>query len=178
MSDVEVGRFALRTFRIVWQSDVDWDNGVCEAVCIKRTESVYSWGGNLLGVLQDQLHDPAVPKHDAPFEGCTCGIYGTLDVAALMRQYWHNARHLITVIAAEGRTIIGPVGLRTARARVVAYWTPTVWLEQRQEALREAEYYCQLPEMLNEYHLPMGKLSNASAARLGLRLPEKDTECY
>jgi hypothetical protein len=77
----------------------DWEDGTCEATCRSG--------------------------HQAPHEGCHCGIYGSLSYAGLLLQY-PQARHLVTVIAAEGTTIIGTRGLRTQFARVVAYWADVI----------------------------------------------------
>ena len=110
--NIEVGRYALRTFKIVdgqlasiIQNGSHWKDGVCEAVCVK-----YKPGTDGEGV------------HAAPAAGCHCGVYGTLTLAALYRQYAQHACGIVAVIAAEGITFIGDVGLRTAAARVVSYW--------------------------------------------------------
>lgn len=50
-----------------------------------------------------------------------CGIYGSLSYGDLVLQFPGPASGIIAVIAAEGDTIIGTRGLRTAYARVVAY---------------------------------------------------------
>ena len=57
-----------------------------------------------------------------PEEHCRCGIYGFFTVEELFRQYPQFAGHVIAVIAAEGMTTIGSKGLKTAAARIVAYW--------------------------------------------------------
>jgi|SRR6185369_10946454 len=77
----------------------DWEDGTCVARCSRR--------------------------HDAPHDNCGCGIYGSLSYYGLLSQY-PQARHLVTVIAAEGQTIMGTRGLRTQFARVVAYWADLV----------------------------------------------------
>lgn len=143
---IEVGRFALRTFSLhkrsggkleigaVAQVGDFWKNGVCIAECLKGLQN-----------------------HEAPHADCSCGIYATLDLANLMRQYSLDATNLTAVIAAEGKTIIGPVGLRTERARVVAYRTPHPW-EDLTTALPDAEYYANISQMLTAYGLPEGDL--------------------
>jgi hypothetical protein len=106
--DIAIGVYALRTFKItkgqltsVTVSGHHWKDGVCEAECMQAAG-------------QD-------PTHEAPVEGCSCGIYGTYSLAALRRQFGETGR-IVTVIAAEGRTVTGDTGLRTAAARIVAYW--------------------------------------------------------
>jgi hypothetical protein len=108
-ADLEVGRFALRTFAVkdgklasIIHGAGHWENGACVAQCIATA-------------IADE-------PHEAPSPGCRCGIYGTLSLAALFSQYREFACRIIAVIAAEGVTYIGSVGLRTAAARVVAYW--------------------------------------------------------
>jgi hypothetical protein len=81
----------------------DWEDGTCKAVC-------HAW------------HPRDVGGHKAPHEGCSCGIYGSLSYADLIHQFREYVKHIVVVIAAEGKTIIGDRGLRTAFARVVAYW--------------------------------------------------------
>lgn len=103
--DVAVGVYALRTFAITdgkLSSLVvgagHWEGGVCTASCVKD------------------------PDHIAPADGCHCGIYGAHTLEALFAQYGQFACRIIAVIAAEGLTVTGATGLRTATARIVAYW--------------------------------------------------------
>jgi hypothetical protein len=104
--------YALRTFVIrdgqldsVVQSGGHWVEGECRAVCLRAP--------------QDEA-----PPHEAPGEDCRCGIYGALSLAALRRQYGEQARWIVTVIQCEGTGMQGPVGIRAARALVVAFWCP------------------------------------------------------
>jgi hypothetical protein len=106
--DIEIARYALRTFTIqdgqlssIAVSGHHWENGVCEATCMVHPED---------------------PTHEAPAKGCSCGIYATHSVAALFRQYGKQACKIVVVIAPEGRTVTGDTGMRTAAARIVAYW--------------------------------------------------------
>lgn len=106
--DLEVGRYALRTFRFEGDDFFPilntpnrggWTReGTCEAIC---------WGS-------------PPQKHEAPHLGCECGIYGSHSFYDLKRQYM-SAHKFVAVIAAEGRTVVGTRGLRTERARVIAY---------------------------------------------------------
>lgn len=141
LDDVEVGRVAVRTFNLnetgelcaVARGAGFWLTGTCEATCH------YTDG-----------------DHQVPVENCRCGIYACLTVDKLREQYRTQAAHIIAVVAAEGRTILGPVGLRTARARIVAYWTPwyarpTIKAAKRQ--FSDAVYYSHLNEMLEAHRL-------------------------
>lgn len=166
IGDVEVGRVALRTFHVsrqppdwklyikaVSQSGDYWKNGICAAECLNNKD------------------------HRPPDEGCSCGIYGTLDLGSLMRQYALEASRLIAVIAAEGHTIIGPVGLRTERAKVVAYWTPkNNILDDFAAALPSADHYPHIQEMLAVYNLPEGVLQPDDMLALDIPVTQKRIE--
>lgn len=121
--DLEVGRFALRTFRFAdgraesLLSSGEWRDGICEARCLPFCTTL-GFVYNMLGFSHDQPHG----LHRSPHEGCDCGIYGSLSLGHLRTQYPEQTERFVAVIAAEGRTIIGSRGLRTERARVVAYW--------------------------------------------------------
>lgn len=164
--DVEIGRYALRTFRtnagrlqtVAWEEWIEafeetmngswnggWCNGTCEAQCLRMA-------GILTGL--HPLHRTA--GHSPPHRGCTCGIYGTVNLSSLLRDY-SCAREMVAVIAAEGPTIIGSTGLRTAAARVVAYWvrTRTVGRICRRD-LGDADEYHSLNKMIKAYGLTHG----------------------
>lgn len=107
LPDIEVGRYALRTFKLrdgklgsLFQS-FTWDDGTAIATCLGKGK-----GG----------------KHEAPAENCHCGLYGTLTLEHLESQYRSQALNCVAVMAAEGVTYLGDKGLRTAAARIVAYW--------------------------------------------------------
>lgn len=110
--DLEVGRYALRTFRftetelvpLVDHGVPTWINGTCVAECLPWLR--------FLGGLS---------THPSPALHCTCGVYGSFSYEDLVTQYDDYARALTCVISAEGQTIIGSRGLRTQAARVVAY---------------------------------------------------------
>ena len=162
-SDLEVGRYALRSFEYFelhpypeiaeaysyWddgrvrgfrstsyhnQLRTDWSDGTCEAVCTKTH-----------------------PRHEAPKEHCTCGIYGSLSYADLVAQFHGYTRLIVAVIAAEGVTFIGSRGLRTQFARVVAYSVRPDELPQRVAAhqFRDAQRYDTVFEMVEAYGLRM-----------------------
>ena len=124
MPDIEVARYALRTFNVkdgrlmpVAMPVDAWKGGVCQAECVPNpwTMTVSAW-----------VDDVPVPdrNHDAPAEGCHCGIYGCLTIDRLVKQYPLQCMEIVAVIAVEGNTIIGEIGLRTQAARIVAYWSP------------------------------------------------------
>jgi hypothetical protein len=111
--------FGLRTFRLL-NGKLDsvvvsgnWEDGVCEAVCMVDKD------------------------HVAPAPDCKCGVYATHTLAALMAQYSEHARRIVAVIQAMGRTVNGPTGFKSAKAEVVAYWLG----EQRfyDESISEAD---------------------------------------
>lgn len=143
--DIEVARYALRTFRIdpraralipvVIDDPRAWENGVCVARCHR--------------------------DHSPPANGCRCGVYGATSLGSLFAQYPLLASHIVAVIAAEGATIIGSSGLRTQAARVVAYWCgPSPGLAKARAVLAEqcpdAQAYNDCVAMLARYHLPFG----------------------
>lgn len=146
--DLEVARYALRTFHLLAggavlssisvNGRVFWDTGTCEAECI-----------HLDGAFKKY-------SHSAPHPGCTCGIYGCLSLEALARQYPVPTQRIVAVIAAEGSTILGSIGLRTQRARVVAFWgwDELVRAVARKQFVGAREYRDMYP-MLTTYQLPM-----------------------
>jgi hypothetical protein len=79
-------------------SGAHWKDGQCIARCKKNAD------------------------HEAPADGCTCGVYATNTIAALFAQYEAQARKLVAVIATQGLTVKGDVGLKTSAARILAYW--------------------------------------------------------
>ena len=80
-----------------------------------RSETVTSWGGNLVGTLRDkEFHEP-------PDRNCGCGIYALDDLRELYNQYRYCVV-VVAVISASGRTVECAKGFKTQSARVVAYW--------------------------------------------------------
>jgi hypothetical protein len=140
--DIEVNRYALRTFAIedgklasIVKGGGHWENGKCIAKCLDLLRS------------DDDPHE----AHEAPAPGCHCGIYGTLTLAALFTQYPQFAARIIAVIATEGTTYIGSVGLRTAAARVEAYWVADLDDSAREVAVCAA----QCPEARRYYDVEL-----------------------
>lgn len=167
--DIEVGRYALRTFRLVdgklkslFQSTY-WDGGTMIAECRAGT-----------------------PCDIVPSENCHCGLYGTLTLDHLVKQYAADARRNVAVIAAEGSTLIGDRGLRTSAARIVAYWAPDqAFADYRNADLVFSEVYASIcpdarrfedkTEMLEAYHFPASPFSRSFARppTFGLATPAK-----
>ncbi len=147
--DIEIARYGLRTFEI---NDGElasmaivgshWQGGTCEAKCF-RNSMQYGF-----------VSDITNPRHKSPDEGCTCGIYATVTLQSLQEQYM-AATKLVTVIAAEGKTIIGDRGMRTSAARIVAYWSPSRRIRKVcKKQCVGAKHFKDLDEMLVAYNLP------------------------
>jgi hypothetical protein len=114
--------------------------------------------------------------HEAPAEKCHCGIYGTLNLAHLMSQYPHDAANIVTVIAAEGNTILGSRGLRTAYARVVGYWSPVPEIRSIAERqFYDARFFEDIDEMLAHFELPTGWPDQEDAFTVELMTGERLT---
>jgi hypothetical protein len=179
----EVGRFGLRTFKVhggklhsvvAQGSGQHWDKGECRARCVVFEDNAFAtdaeWRKGQYEVMKDLVlglgdADDATPtkldlqrmlEHDAPDSDCRCGIYASLNLENLRRQY-AEALFMVAVIAAEGKTIIGTRGLRTEYARIVAYWIPWYQFYMKKVAAREcsdAMFYKNLNEMLADYQIP------------------------
>jgi hypothetical protein len=149
LPDIEIGRYALRTF------DIDkgklgslykhhhWDGGVAIATCLTS----------------NRCDSP-------PGEGCSCGLYGTLSLQQLESDYGPRVRTCVAVFAAEGPTIIGSKGLRTSAARVVAYWCAEGLRDCAAVFAREcpnATRFTEMDEMLKAYQFePMAEFGAAA----------------
>ena len=168
--DIEVGRHALRTFQFrdglasLYQL-TKWDKGQAIAECRRQPGYVYTWSSTEPLKLYGACPEP-------PGDRCDCGLYGTLTIKQLLREYSAYARHGIAVIAAEGATVIGTKGLKTAAARVVAWWAPvpgdgeayslmvTDWAERIfAHEVPEATRYATVDELLEAYRFdPMDEV--------------------
>lgn len=151
-----------------------WEDGTCSARCIGR---LHTWE---LGTVKWPDHFQIYPEedsliaalvrmnklilwgegddagwHEAPHMGCNCGVYATLTLDHLMAQYPSYAKLVVTVIAAEGRTILGSNGFRTAHARVVAYWccNHEDVCKACHKQFPDARQFSTIPQMLQEYGL-------------------------
>ena len=125
-SEIEVGRYALRTFNL-WRGglyslfqETQWSGGTAIAECLISPggKLAMTWGSTPAV----RYEYPEMKCKSAPGENCACGLYGTLGVDQLVYEYSAYAGGSMAVFAAEGTSYIGSRGLRTAAARVVAYW--------------------------------------------------------
>lgn len=154
--DIEVARYGLRTFRVntkaTWEprglrslaKHTYWDNGVMEAKCLGRDPLAFLWR---------EVDDP----HVVPVKDCSCGVYATVSLDSLMHQYPAQAlKEGVAVIAAEGPTIIGDMGMRTSAARIVAYWCPNKKKRKVYEETcgPEVRHFRKMSDMLEAYGLP------------------------
>lgn len=136
LPDIEIARYGLRTFnlssgmlRSVFKS-YTWEGGVCVAQC---------------------LADRPCGSKDIPNEKCGCGIYATTTLDSLLSQYRTATQECVTVIAAEGTTIIGDRGMRTAAARIVAYWCRPHHEDLLRAQCPEAEHFPDPNDMLAKF---------------------------
>lgn len=163
MPDIEVGRYALRTFRPLHDGLYSlyfpqrWDNGTTVARCY---------------VGYDGSDDSAAQRYsyhgDVPHEHCRCGVYGTLSLDQVAMEYYPMSARLIAVIAAEGVSYVGTKGLRTSAARIVAYWHHPDDLSVERSCQRscpDAVSYSDIHEMLKDYSFPESVLDFVCAKR-------------
>ena len=105
MSEFLVDVHGLRTFRVsddgqllpIIALDDSWRDGVCIAACRRDA------------------------AHQAPVEGCRCGIYTFRSLSVLRAQY-EQAEQLVAIVALEGQTLAGSRGWRSQAGRVLAIW--------------------------------------------------------
>jgi hypothetical protein len=142
-TDIAVAVHALRTFKIGADGKLGslngggakgahWENGQCDAQCSVK---------------------PDDPDHVAPVEGCSCGIYGCLSLSKLFEQYGSEASAIVAVIAVEGRTALGGVGLKASSAWVIAYWRPADDPDLADDEVPGARRYFNLSLMARVYGL-------------------------
>ncbi|MFV8169731.1 hypothetical protein [Mycobacterium sp. DBP42] len=169
-SDIEVGRYAVRTFtvdrhrgalapvsiaphldNIGVNGHLAWEAGVCEARCVHGYD------------------------HTAPDEDCSCGIYGATTLTSLRRQFPDLAAGIVAIIAAEGPTLIGNAGLRTSAARVVSYWChPGPAFDEARTVLSQqcshAQEFDDLGAMLAAYDIPVTDYDTSLIANMHYRI--------
>lgn len=153
VDDIEIGRYGLRTFRItsdkklksVWKEHI-WDpSGVDVAQCL---------GGDMSLSLTAAGEVVGENKHPVPNENCHCGIYATVNLQSLARQYKQQVNRTISVVAAEGITIIGDRGMRTSAARIVAYWCRDEEDVEAYAKCEGAKRFTDIAEMLKAFEFP------------------------
>ena len=148
MSDFLVDVHGLRTFRVsddgqllpVFVMDDSWRDGQCIARCRGRVD------------------------HQAPADGCRCGVYTFRNLQVLRDQY-DLAEHLVAVVALEGQTLAGSRGWRSQAARVTDIWlAPDALPDQLAQRLRvnlpEVTFHSDVFEMIGSY-------SDLAAGRAG-----------
>lgn len=123
-----------------------WTDGTCKAECIEM-------GGFNVSAFVALLSGEEIVAHEAPHETCDCGIYATLSLEHLNRQYPHNAQNMVAVVAAEGQTLIGDRGFRTQYARVVAYWCDDRLAAPAKRQFRDAQRYMVMSSMLRDFNI-------------------------
>lgn len=175
--ELEVARYAVRTFLVGNTHIVSiaaaargiWKNGTCEAECLITRDPF------LVELDQFQEYRDNWQPHEAPILKCSCGIYGCLTLGGLLQQFPSAATRMIAVIAAEGKTIIGPVGLRTAAARVVAYWMSDTLARYTTvlRSLPEAKVYHSPSIMCEDYGIPYDNVDMAKLRLLQRHRPPR-----
>lgn len=158
MTDIEVARYALRTFRYLGdqfrpvtvretpEGNV-WANGTCEAQCYERSYELNR--GRCVWVHNTEPHRGPAPQLD-----CKCGIYGALSLDVLRNGWTSQTRVIVAVMAAEGQTIIGTRGLRTQFARIVAYVVAPLYRRSAARQFVGAQEFTRIAKMLQAYNLP------------------------
>lgn len=107
-------------------------------------------------------------RHQAPADGCTCGVYSFRDLDHLRRQYSKSAT-LVGVIALEGRVVEGDSGWRAQAARLVALWEQAPGVV---DVLLGVKRYRQVDDMVRAYSgLTVGSSSKSAAPRHALPRP-------
>lgn len=147
------GVYGLRTFTVyhgklrpVFErgNSTAWRDGTCIAECSKGA------------------------RHQAPADGCTCGVYSFRDLDHLRRQYSKSAT-LVGVIALEGRVVEGDSGWRAQAARLVALWEQAPGVV---DVLPGVKRYRQVDDMVRAYSgLTVGSSSKSAAPRHALPRP-------
>ena len=140
---IEVGLFGVRTFRVTRHGIEPISFGTPQAM-------PGPWaGGECIARCRFELHP-------APAEDCNCGIHASTDLESLRSHYPQFATRVVAVIAAEGTTVLGDRGFRTAAARVVAYWCSPAYPETVSLLAGHvggASVFTDLEEMLHTYRI-------------------------
>ncbi|BBC69041.1 hypothetical protein MMRN_p0100 (plasmid) [Mycobacterium marinum] len=114
LPDIEIGRCAVRTFNLVDERYCDLDDEQVVPFSGRILTSVYRPGGQwLTGACVARCGKGHA--HEAPAEGCGCGIYGALSLKTLSAQFPSQASRLVAVIAAEGSDHYRRPGVADAR---------------------------------------------------------------
>lgn len=105
--------------------DYDWDVGVNEALCLKKTDIIYGFypGSFSQGMITSVTSPEHVPPSKQPhsMDTCHCGFYGYYDGS---NDYYGNAQYgkgpVTGVVEGFGDVLIGSRGFRVQKARIVA----------------------------------------------------------
>lgn len=101
-------------------------------------------------------------RHQAPADGCTCGVYSFRDLNHLRRQYSESAT-TVGVIALEGRVVEGGAGWRAQAARLIALWEQASGVV---DVLPGVKRYRQVDDMVRAYSgHTVGSSSESAAPR-------------
>ncbi|MCA2338799.1 hypothetical protein JF776_25550, partial [Mycobacterium avium] len=165
--DIEVGRYALRTFLVDrhhrallpitghMRAVSAWLRRPLGDLAASQREAHSVWAGGVCVARCGRGR-----RHAAPAKDCSCGVYGATSLESLLEQFPGLAHNIVAVIAAEGPTIVGDDGLRTSAARVVAYWIqPWPELDDARGVFDEqcphAQAFTHLNDMLAAYGFPV-----------------------
>lgn len=128
-------------------------------------------------VAESEVFGTAV-RHDAPVANCSCGIYGWYTPQYTLIEHVGS---LVGVTENSGRVLLGKVGFRAERTKIVAFaFNPVIremsvaqWsygdiqdrvdrrtIEAVQAAVPQARFYSSAPEMFTDYPPDEDTLSN------------------
>ena len=177
MSDIEVGRLALRTFRVsnpqdhatgskpflnMFGTSYSYPPDMGKGIDAQMTSLMINgllWPDGACSAVCASFLAPLLlgldgAPHIPPCQGCHCGVYGTLSLQHLRDQYQGFADKCVAVIAAEGNTMLGDRGLRTQHARVIAYWCIDDYAPVCQRQFKDAKQFSDVLEMIGVYGIP------------------------
>lgn len=119
--------------------DESWPaNGKCTAEC--KTSSQFR-------VKSDDL----LPEnHNAPAEGCTCGIYGYHDVDDAIENYANGPRTIMGSAIFWGNIVVHTAGFRAQHCRIVALSN-----HRRRNRKEDLGWTAQLEGAVEKYNVPV-----------------------
>lgn len=185
--DIQVGCYGLRTFKVHTKYGLTplnyegpyWKDGKCIAECLAdssaRIRAMFADG--TLRIPEGATLEAMFSLHKAPHMDCRCGAYAARTMEGLFQFASTQMRDLVTVVAAEGTTIIGQYGLRTEAARIVAYWTPKKGIAKicAEQCGEDATRWESLDAMLANYKLEWGG-PNLAGLPWHLMFPNRTTQ--
>ncbi|MEJ5913189.1 hypothetical protein [Pseudokineococcus sp. 1T1Z-3] len=147
VTDIHGSVRGVRTFRLT-QADrlapvtarPPWTSGVNTAVCDRR-----------------ERRRRAIPEHQAPGRGCSCGLWACGNLEALRGSGVLGASRVLAVVAAHGTLIPATRGFRAQHAVIEALWlSPRIPATRRAAVARAypaAAVYSNRRAMLSEHPL-------------------------